>query len=93
MISKDAIIAHVILKNRMEFDNVITIIQISSPWDDCDNSQIDIDDDYEIIKIIPSLPGSYIVSGYLPDGDLTILGYEYQGSTHPNWVELLAEYY
>ena len=81
-IIKEAIIGYCIVKGRTQ----IFHHPISSPYDmDIGMEEYDLDERDEVLGIIPANPGSFIVSGYVDNGVLVMLGYEHVGAECPDW--------
>ena len=52
---------------------------------------IDVDEDNEMIGVIPALPGTLEVHGYWGDNRATTLGMESPTGYNPNWEIMLEE--
>ncbi len=77
----------------------VNTIPLDSSWDGF-NDDHDLDVGEKVLGIIPAPFGSYKILGLFPRreqeddyccGKYQTLGYEYQGTYHPDWNELLEE--
>lgn len=100
-IIKDLVVGFLIVKAKIkDGTSCVNMIPLDSGWDGF-NGDHNLDIKEEIIGVVPSPIGSYKVLGLFPcengaeeypkNGAYGTLGYEYQGSYHPDWNKLLEE--
>ncbi len=100
-IVKDLVVGFLIIKSTTEDGtSYVNTIPLDTNWDGF-NDDHDLDAGETVIGVIPAPVKSYKVLGFFPHregdddyyqcGKYQTLGYEYAGTYHPDWNELLEE--
>ncbi|SMB96770.1 hypothetical protein SAMN00808754_1642 [Thermanaeromonas toyohensis ToBE] len=92
LITKEPVVGFLVTANREVDGNCwISVRPLEANWEGGDFFSIHLDKEEKIVGIIPAPHGSYIVRGLMPDDTYELLGYEFPGAYHPDWLDELIK--